>query len=1033
MPRKRSGRAGARFALGLRWLGATALFVALLGFIVAATAIDWTSAAAWNSGVREFVGELPRPTFAHSDRDVGLAMIFGGLAIFVVTLLFLGLTGVRRFAARRSAVATNAALQTTLAVVLLVAVNVVAFHHYVRYDWTGRVFNPSVRKLDHFPYVDVSLLEPSGQFPEQFTLPPAITDELQKLRAPTTIVVYQRHKTFGQTGEKPDAYDYAAERKVVEKVQDLVEQFREFGPQFRVEVLDVEAEGYDAKLDKLTRDAPALRAALDAAPDNSLFFHARREVGTRPDGKPDVRESVQRLSFTDFFQLDKTASLGKSVVVLLEKRRTTTETGDAANLAPNTPAANITTDLARVKDRVKHLVDPEAKAGPDYRVYVAEAGEPGVSQVLEVGKADYAPVVDRARARDETAPLRRLIDNAEDNCVLVYTDGRARRYGFRQFSELDDTEARDALRPRGNLVLLPQGVESFARKVLALNERKPRVGIAVVHELLTTEGYIEPYTMAGVRKALELHGFEVMDVVLKKWGGAEPQPVAYTAEENKLEGVEEDLADVDASQQTLQAIRRQRQTTLDKIKTASLDELTRAFRSQLGGRPFTEAMRKDVIDDLTSQLEAFDAAAKQNAEARRQLEADRLKLGTNERVIEERRTTDLKAKMAKLLAECDLLIVPRLTQRNLTANPPDAVPAQIYSLGDVQVETIKEFMKAGKPVLACFGPANEPPDPRAPAPTGPDGLEKLLGELGIQFGKQTVLFNSESRAFAERRTAVFGGGGAKIEIPPVKFGVPADRRARLYDPAALPGAVAESVDPNPIAESMTLVARNLGPRQSLDLELRHPRPVYFVPVRPARQAFSPEFLVSDEESWNEDQPFPTRERTPRFEPPKSDDPAKGTRDEKRRGPFPLGVAVETTVPAEWTDPRAAAAKAASLAGAAAATDPAALTADGLVPADAFAAADKGYTPTMVRVAAIGHGGLFNGPDLSPGRERLLLTTCNWLLGRDERLPHPAGEWAYPRVTLSRRAETFWTLTTLLALPGLFGFLGVMVLTARRFR
>ena len=55
----------------------------------------------------------------------------------------------------------------------------------------------------------------------------------------------RRHKTSGQLNDKPDAYDYAAERKVVEKVQDVIDQFREFGPQFKVSVLDVEEEGYN--------------------------------------------------------------------------------------------------------------------------------------------------------------------------------------------------------------------------------------------------------------------------------------------------------------------------------------------------------------------------------------------------------------------------------------------------------------------------------------------------------------------------------------------------------------------------------------------------------------------------------------------------------------------------------------------------------------------------------------------------------------------------------------------------------------------
>ena len=50
----------------------------------------------------------------------------------------------------------------------------------------------------------------------------------------------------------------------MEKVYDLVEQVREFGPQFKVVVLDVEEEGYDDKLNALTKDAPELRQAIDS-------------------------------------------------------------------------------------------------------------------------------------------------------------------------------------------------------------------------------------------------------------------------------------------------------------------------------------------------------------------------------------------------------------------------------------------------------------------------------------------------------------------------------------------------------------------------------------------------------------------------------------------------------------------------------------------------------------------------------------------------------------------------------------------------
>ena len=113
------------------------------------------------------------------------------------------------------------------------------------------------------------------------------------------------------------------------------------------------------------------------------------------------------------------------------------------------------------------------------------------------------------------------------------------------------------------------------------------------------------------------------------------------------------------------------------------------------------------------------------------------------------------------------------------------------------------------------------------------------------------------------------------------------------------------------------------------------------------------------------------------------DPAKGTLDEHRRGPFPLSVAVETTTPASWY-------------------------------------ADGGGTPVPVRVEAIGQGGLFVGNELSPAKEELLLDSCNWLLGRDDRLPVKNDPpWAYPRVALDGRGKALWQWGVLGGLPALF--------------
>ena len=282
-------RGGSRAYLAIRLLGVLGLFAALVGLIALSTSFDLTARADWEAALRD----LSQQRFGDHFRTAGLGLVLVGGVLFLFSLLVQTMSGLRTIAGRRNAAATNAVVQVGLAVALLVGVNFYSFRHYLRFDWTRS---------------------------HQFTLPADVTADLAKLRGQTDIVVYQRHKTFGRLSEKPDAYDYAAERKVVEKVQDLVEQFREFGPQFRVVVLDVEAEGYDKTLESLTKDAPGLRKAIDAAPDNSIFFESRQPVKL-PDGSQGERESVQRLSFNDFYQLDKSASLpadgGRGNLVLL--------------------------------------------------------------------------------------------------------------------------------------------------------------------------------------------------------------------------------------------------------------------------------------------------------------------------------------------------------------------------------------------------------------------------------------------------------------------------------------------------------------------------------------------------------------------------------------------------------------------------------------------------------------------------------------------------------------------------------------------
>ena len=256
--------------------------------------------------------------------------------------------------------------------------------------------------------------------------------------------------------------------------------------------------------------------------------------------------------------------------------------------------------------------------------------------------------------------------------------------------------------------------------------------------------------------------------------------------------------------------------------------------------------------------------------------------------------------------------------------------------------------------------------------------------------------------------------GANVEVPSVEFSArPAAGRLRFQD-------TAEEPKPNKIRDSMKIIARAVGQASQrsertsdssdasaaeqertasnvLKLSLRHPRPVYFEPPDGKSLDYDPVFMMSSPASWNDNQPFPTRERTPHYERPKEDDPTKGTVDEPRRGPFPLGVAVKTTVPAAWYS-------------------------------------DKPDQPPDVRLVVIGHGGWFVGNDLSPAKEQLLLNTCNWLLGRDDRLTTEKGPlWKYPRATMSPRVQFLWLSGACIGLPLLFLYLGLMVLLVRRLR
>ncbi len=211
---------------------------------------------------------------------------------------------------------------------------------------------------------------------------------------------------------------------------------------------------------------------------------------------------------------------------------------------------------------------------------------------------------------------------------------------------------------------------------------------------------------------------------------------------------------------------------------------------------------------------------------------------------------------------------------------------------------------------------------------------------------------------------------------------------------------------NPIRATYLVAARSVDG----ELELRESGP-RAITVKPRAKApkFAATIFESIPKSWNEERPIASRGYTPKYEAAKFDDPKKGTPDEKRRGPFSLGVAIETKAPAEWYDDSLTAAQTASSIGAAAGGLGMAATSLLMDPENFAKPGELPERPTL-RLVAFGHGGIFVGKDLSPAQEELLLTTVNWQLHRDDLLPKdppPEDRWQFPREVMSEQQKKLW--------------------------
>jgi hypothetical protein len=96
--------------------------------------------------------------------------------------------------------------------------------------------------------------------------------------------------------------------------------------------------------------------------------------------------------------------------------------------------------------------------------------------------------------------------------------------------------------------------------------------------------------------------------------------------------------------------------------------------------------------------------------------------------------------------------------------------------------------------------------------------------------------------------------------------------------------------------------------------------------------------------------------------------------------------------------------------------------------------DKSEAHKQVRVAAIGNGQIFNDEEMTPAKERLLVNTCNWLVGRDDYLPRDSGgHWQFPRLQMEDKTKQIWLWGATIGPSVLFAYLGFIVYLLRRVR
>jgi hypothetical protein len=246
----------------------------------------------------------------------------------------------------------------------------------------------------------------------------------------------------------------------------------------------------------------------------------------------------------------------------------------------------------------------------------------------------------------------------------------------------------------------------------------------------------------------------------------------------------------------------------------------------------------------------------------------------------------------------------------------------------------------------------------------------------------------------------------------------------------------QQAKPNPIAAAVRLSARSVG--QPLELRRKALRPVSLLPGWQDRVPFAAEFLMTSADSWNAERPFLQIERArkpdgrvvrvvtyiPEFEATTVNDPKWGTPMAERKGPFSIGVAIESKIPASWINEDYTQQE---------------FFAGLLNPLNSVLAVGLTVAANQLerrnqRLVVFGSGNLFTGPKLEPAQEKLLLHSVNWLTGRDDRLPRgDKPTWSFPRVEMTNQEVKLWQFGTAVGLPLVAIYLGFMAMMLRRLR